>query len=146
MSRTWIYVLIAAGVVAAIAIGLIGNHGRDSSRRAARAESSFCSDLSAYRSSIASLIALNPTSASKSDYEDAVNEIESDWDALQSSTADVASATRSELEDAWNTFQSSVQDVPSDASAGEALSDIRSAADTLRASARSALSGPDCSS
>jgi hypothetical protein len=141
MSRTWIYVLVAAGVVAAIAIGLIGNQGRD-----ARAESSFCSDLSAYRSSIASLIALNPTSASKSDYEDAVNEIESDWDAVQSSAADVASATRSELEDAWNTFQSSVQDVPSDASAGEALSDIRSAADTLRASARSALSGPDCSS
>jgi hypothetical protein len=146
MSRTWIYVLIAAGVAAAIAIGLIGNHGRDSSRSAARAESSFCSDLSAYHSSIASLIALNPTSASQSDYEDALNEVESDWDAVRSSAADVASATRSELEDAWNTFESSVQDVPSDASVGEALSDIRSAADTLEASAQSAVSGPDCSS
>jgi hypothetical protein len=146
MSRTWIWVLVGVGVVAAIAIGVIANHGRDSSRSEQKAESSYCSDVSALKSSVSSLTALDPTSASKSDYQDAVNQVESDWSAVQSSAADVKSSAQSQLENAWNTFQSSVQKVPSDASVSDALGDIKSAADTLESSAQSALSSPDCSS
>jgi hypothetical protein len=43
-------------------------------------------------------------------------------------------------------FESSVQNVPHDASVSEALGDIKSAADSLESSARSALTAPDCSS
>ena len=144
--RMWIWILVAVGVVAAVAIGLIGNHGRDSSASAAHAASSYCSDVSALKSSVSSLMALDPTSASKSDYQDDLNQVDSDWDAVKSSASDVASTAESQLEDAWNTFQKSVSDVPSDASVSDALNDIKSAGDTLESDAQAALTAPDCSS
>ena len=145
MSRTmWIIVLVGAGVVAAVAIGLIGNHGRDSSTSTESAQSSFCSDVSSLQSSVSSLLALSPTSASESDYQDALSQVDSDWDAVKSSFSGLKGDTKSQLQDAWDTFQSSVSDVPSGSSVSDTLNDIGSAAGTLVSDSKSALSGPNC--
>ena len=146
MSRTmWIIVLVGAGVVAAVAIGLIGNHGRDSSTSTASAQSSFCSDVSTLESSVSSLLALDPTSASESDYKDALSQVDSDWDAVKSSASNLKGDTKSQLQDAWDAFQTSVSNVPSGSSVSQTLNDIGSAANTLVSDSKSALSGPNCS-
>jgi hypothetical protein len=146
MSRMmWIIVLVGAGVVAAVAIGLIGNHGRDSSNSTASAQSSFCSDVSTLESSVSSLLALDPTSASESDYKDALSQVDNDWDAVKSSASNLKGDTKSQLQDAWDTFQTSVSNVPSGSSVSQSLNDIGSAANTLVSDSKSALSGPNCS-
>jgi len=146
MSRTWIWVLVAVGVAAAVAIGLIGIQGRDASKKEENATATYCSNVSALKSSVTSLVDLDPSSASKSDYQNAVNQVESDWGAVKSSAANVTSDAETQLEDAWNTFQSSVSSVPSDASVSDAVGQIKSSADTLESSAKAALTAPDCSS
>ena len=100
--------------------------------------------MSSLESSVTNLMALNPTAASKEDYQDALNAVDSDWDQVKSDASDAVSDAESQLEDAWNAFQASVQDVPSDASVSDTLSDIGSAASTLVSDAKSTLSGPDC--
>ncbi len=139
--KQWLILLVVIGVGLAILIGLLGS---DSSNSQAEAQSNFCSSVTNLESSVQSLASLSPTSASKSDYDDVVSEIENDWDAVKADASDLASASMSELESAWDSFKSAVDDVPDDASVSEALSDIGSAAQTLATDAASTLSGPDC--
>jgi hypothetical protein len=89
-------------------------------------------------------MSLSPTSASQSDYQSAVSEVEDDWDEVEDAASSLASMTMSELGDDWDTFKSAVDDVPDDASVSDALGDIGSAAQTLASDAASTLSGPDC--
>jgi hypothetical protein len=143
MSRTtWIIVLVAGGVGVAIVIGLLGNRGGESQ---ADAQQSFCSSLSTLEGSITSLTSLSPTTASKSDYQSAVDEIQSDWDTVKSDASDLANVTMSQLDSAWDSFESAVQDVPDDASVSDALNDVKSSAQSLGSSVQSTLTGPDCS-
>ena len=129
-------------LVAAVAIGLIGNRGGESQ---AQAQDNFCSSLSALEGSIDDLTSLDPGSASKSDYQDAVSTIESDWDQVKSDASDLANVTMSDLDDAWDSFKSDVDDVPDDASVSDALQDVTQSAQTLASSVKSTLTGPDCS-
>lgn len=140
--RTWIIVLVGAGVVAAVVLGLLGNRGGESQ---ADAEQNFCSSVSALESSVTSLENLNPASASKDDYESAVDDIQSDWDQVKTDASDLASVDMSQLDSAWDDFKSAVDDVPDDASVSDALGDVSQAAQTLASTTKSTLSGPDCS-
>src|SRR5262245_33980581 len=140
--RTLIIVLVAVGVGAAIVLGLLGNRGGESQ---ADAQQAFCSSLSTLGGSIDSLTALDPASASQSDYQSAVDEIESDWDQVKTDASDLASVTMSDLDGAWESFKSAVDAVPDDASVSDALSDVGSAASTFASTVKSTLSGPDCS-
>lgn len=142
MSRAvWILLLVACGVGAAVVIGLLANGG-DSQ---ARARQSFCSSLDTLQSSVGSLIGLSPTSASKEDYENALDQVEDDWDAVSDDASDLAGATTEQLEDAWDSFESALDAVPDDASVSDALGAVASAGKTLASSVASTLSGPDCS-
>jgi hypothetical protein len=139
---TWILVLLAGGVGAAILIGLLGNR----SETQAKAQDSFCSSVSALESSVGSLTSLSPASASKDEYESAVSDVQSDWDEVKSDAGDLASVDMSTLDSAWDDFESTVGDVPDDASVSDALGDISQAADSLASTTKSTLTGPDCSS
>lgn len=139
---TWIIVLVAGGVVAAIAIGLLGNRGGESQ---ADARQSFCSSLSTLEGSITALTGLSPTTASKSDYQSAVDEIEGDWDQVKTDASDLKDVTMGQLDSAWGSFESAVQAVPDDASVSDALNGVTTAAQTLGSTVSSTLSGPDCS-
>jgi hypothetical protein len=141
--RTWIIVLLAAGVGLAVLIGLLGERGGESQ---ADAQQSFCSSVSELESSIESLASLSPTSASQDDYEAAVSDVESSWDQVQADAADLTDVTTSELDSAWDSFQSAVDDVPDDATVSDALSEVSEAAQSLLAATQSTLTGPDCAS
>ena len=52
----------------------------------------------------------------------------------------------STLDNAWDDFKSAVDDVPDDASVSDALSDVKSSAESLGSTVKSTLNGPDCSS
>ena len=143
MSRNmWIIVLVAGGVAVAVAIGLLGTGAASPRRTRSRASARA---LTALEGSINSLTGLSPTSASKSDYQSAVDEIQSDWDAVKTDASDLGNITMSQLDSAWDSFESAVQGVPDDASVSDALNDVKSSAQSLGSTVSSTLTGPDCS-
>ena len=141
--RAWIIVLIAVGVGASVLIGIWAVSKEDSQ---ANAQASFCSSLDSLESSVQALVALDPSTASQDDYQSDVSQIENDWDQVKSDASDLASIDMSTLDSAWDSFKSAVDDVPDDASVSDALSDVKSAADSLVSTVQSTLTGPDCSS
>ena len=141
--RAWIIVLIALGVAAAIVLGLLGQ--KNSTPSQAQAQQTFCSSLSTLESSVKALTSLDPSTASKSDYQSAVDTIQSDWDQTKSDASDLKNITTTDLDNAWNSFKSSVDNVPSDASVSDALGSVKSSADTFATTVQSTLTGPDCS-
>jgi hypothetical protein len=141
--NTWIIVLVAAGVGLAVLIGLLGDRGGESQ---AQAQESFCSSLGGLESSIESLTALSPTSASKDDYQSAVSSIESAWDQVKTDAGDLKDVSTSTLDSAWDSFTSAIDDVPDDASVSDALTDVSQEAQSLLSTTKSTLTGPDCSS
>jgi hypothetical protein len=141
--NTWIIVLVAGGVGLAVLIGLLGDRGGESQ---AQAQQSFCSSLGGLESSIESLTALSPTSASTDDYQSAVSNVENAWDQVRTHAGDLKDVSTSSLDSAWDSFKSAVDDVPDDASVSDALSDVSQAAQSLLSTTKSTLTGPDCSS
>ena len=144
MSRKgWITILVVGGATAAILIGVWAANGGGESQ--ADAQQAFCSSLGSLESSVEALTSLDPKSASQSDYQSAVSTIEDNWDQVKSDASDLASIDMSTLDDAWDSFKSAVDDVPDDASVSDALSDVKSSADSLVSTTKSTLTGPDCS-
>ncbi len=137
------HLLIIIGIAAAIGIGIFAVTREDSQ---ADAQASFCSSVEQLDSDVQALLALEPTSASQSDYQDAVDSIQSDWDDTKSDASDLASVDMSTLDTAWDDFKSAVDDVPDDASVSDALNDVGTAATSFASTAKSTLDGPDCSS
>ena len=140
--RTWIVVVAAVGVGAIILVALLSNRGGGESQ--AEAQQSFCSSLSALDTSITGLTSLSPSTASQSDYESAVSEIENAWDQTKSDASDLKDITTTDLDNAWDTFKSAVDDVPSDSTVSDSLNAVKSSAQTLASTVKSTLSGPDC--
>ena len=142
--RGWVTILVLGGLAAAIVIGLWGTRGDGESQ--ADAQAAFCSSLTTLDSSVQALEGLDPTTASKDDYQSAVSTIESDWDQVKSDASALASIDMSTLDSAWDDFKSAVDDVPDSASVSDALSDVGTSAKSLASTVKSTLSGPDCSS
>ena len=143
MTRTlWLILLGCVLAGGAVLIGVVANSGGQSQ---ADARQAFCSSLTSLKGSIDGLTGLSPTTASKSDYQSAVDKVQSDWDTVKSDASDLKDVTMSQLSSDWDSFQSAVQGVPSDASVSDALDSIKSATQTLASSVSSTLSGPDCS-
>jgi hypothetical protein len=94
---------------------------------------------------VQALISLDPSSASKDDYQSDVSAIEDDWDQVKSDASDLTSIDTSTLDSSWDDFKSAVDDVPDDASASDALNDVESSAQSLLSTVKSTLTGPDCS-
>ncbi len=143
MSRGVLF-LVIVGAAAAILLGIYAvSRDRNSE---ANAQASFCSSLETMYSDVQALVALDPSTASKSDYQDDIDSIQSDWDNVKSDASNLASINMSTLDNAWDDFKSAVDDVPDDASASDALNDVTTAAQSLASTTKSTLTGPDCSS
>ena len=137
------HLLLIIGIAAAIGIGIFAVTREDSQ---ADAQDAFCSSLQSMDSDVQALLALEPTSASQSDYQDAVDSIQSDWDDTKSDASNLVSVDMSTLDNAWDDFKSAVDDVPDDASVSDALNDVGTAATSFASTVKSTLDGPDCSS
>jgi hypothetical protein len=136
-------IILAAGVGIAVVIGLAGARG--SSGNAVGSQAGLCSSLSSLESAAGDLTSLDPSSASKSDYQSAVSTVQSDWDGVTSAAQGAASATMSTLDSAWDSFESAVKAVPSDASASDAITSVQSSGQALVSTTKSTLSGFGCS-
>lgn len=140
--RGWIILLVLLGIVGTVALGIYAVSKEDSQ---ANAQAAFCSSLSSLESDIDALLALDPTTASKDDYENAVDAIEDDWDDVKSDASDLASIDMNTLESAWDDFESAVKGVSDDSSVSDALDAVKTAAQSFASTVKSTLAGPDCS-
>ena len=130
--RNWIFLLVAVGVVAAILIGVLGARGGSGSS-SADAQQNLCSSLDSLESSTKALTSLSPQTASRSDYQSAVDQIQSDWGQVTSDASD------------WSTFSQSVQAVRSEASVSSAVQNVTTQAQALVATSQSTLTSLQCS-
>jgi hypothetical protein len=78
--RWWIVIGVGVGVVLAILIGVLGTRNEPSK---ADATSSLCSSLKSLESSVKSLTSLDPSTASKTQYQSDVSAIEDDWNQVK---------------------------------------------------------------
>jgi hypothetical protein len=141
MSRTWWLIgLAAAGVAAIVLIGLLSSRDEESKTEAL---SSLCSSLETLQGSVGNLTGL-PSSATQTDYQNAVTGVQDDWDQVKSDAEAVSDAPTGELDSAWDDFTSAVKDVPNDASVQAAVSDVTQSADQLVSTAKSTASEIDC--
>ena len=138
MSRMWwIIILVAAGVAAAIVIGVLGTRNETSKTDAVN---SLCSSVKTLDSSVKSLTGLDSSTATKTDYENAVTAVQNSWNQVQSDAQAVQDAPTGDLDSAWNSFSSSVKNVPDSASASDAINDVTSSAQALGTAAQSTAS------
>ena len=141
MSRTWWLIgLAAAGVAAIVQIGLHSTRDEESKTEAL---SSLCSSLETLQGSVGNLTGL-PSSATKTDYQNAVIAVQDDWDQVKSDAQAVSDAPTGELDSDWDDFTSAVKNVPDDASVQDAVNDITQSADQLVSTAKSTASEIDC--
>ena len=104
--RRGVLILLVVGGVAAILIGIYAVTRPESQ---ADAQANFCSSLDSLDSDVQALQALDPATASKSDYQDAVDSIQGAWDNVKTDASDLASVDMSTLDSAWDSFKSSVE-------------------------------------
>jgi hypothetical protein len=143
MSRMWwIIILVAVGIGLAVVLGILGTRNEESKTEAT---SALCSSLKQLDTSVENLINL-PSSATKSDYQNDVNAVQSDWDQVKSDAQDVQNAPTGDLDSAWDSFTSALKNVPNDASVSDAVSDITQSAQGLVSAAQSTASQVNCSS
>ena len=141
MNRTWLIILVAAGIGLAVIVGVLGTRN-DTTKSEATA--SLCTSLQSLDTSLTNLTNLGK-SASKDDYQNNVSAVQNDWSQVKTDAQNVQSASMGDLDSAWNSFTSAVKNVPSDASAQDAVSDVTQSADQLVSTAKSTASEINCS-
>jgi hypothetical protein len=139
---TWIILAAVVGIGLAILIGVTGSATADSP---AEAEANLCSSLGSLNAATNNLESLDPKTASKSDYQSAVSDVDDAWDDVKGDAQDVKTAGTNALNGAWNEFTQAVQGVPSDASVSDALQSVSQSAQKLVSTTQSTLSGLSCS-
>jgi hypothetical protein len=145
MTRTrWIIVLVGAGVLLAILIGVLGTRN-DNSESKTEALSNLCSSVETLGSSVKSLTSLDAGTASKSQYQSAVSAVQTDWDQVKTDFTDVQNASSGQLDSAWNSFSTAVKNVPNDASVSDALNEISQSAEQLASAAQATAASLSCS-
>jgi hypothetical protein len=143
MSRMWwIIILVAVGIGLAVVLGILGTRNEESKTDAV---SALCSSLKALDTSVTNLTNL-PSTATKSDYQNDVNAVQSDWSTVKTDAQAVQDAPTGDLDSAWDSFTSALKNVPSDASVQDAVSDISQSAQGLVSAAQSTASQINCSS
>ena len=143
MSRMWwIIILVAAGIGAAVVIGVLGTRNEPSKTETLN---TFCDSLTTLGGSITTLTSL-PNSATKTDYENAVSAVQDDWNQVTSDAQAVQDAPTGDLDSAWDSFTAAIKDVPNDASVEEAVNDVSQSAEQLASAANTTASEVNCSS
>jgi hypothetical protein len=145
MSRTWwIILLVAAGVGLAVLIGVLGNRGDDDSETKSEAVSTLCGSLKTLESSIQTLLNIDTSTATKSEFDSDVTAVQTAWDQVKTDAQDVQDADTGDLDSAWDSFESAVKGIPSDSSVSDAESAVSQSASELETTAKSTASSVNC--
>lgn len=146
MSRLmWIIILVAAGVGLAILVGVLGERGSSNSETKSEAVSTFCGSLKGLETSIQTLVNIDTSTATKSEFQSDVDAVQTSWDQVKTDAQDVQNASTGDLDSAWNDFESAVKDIPNDASVQDAVNDVTESADNLESTAKSTATSVNCS-
>ena len=143
--RGWLVTLVAVGVGLAILVGVLGTRNEPSQSKT-DAVSSLCESLKTLDASVKNLTSLDPSSASKSQYQADVTAVQDDWNQVKSDAQAVQNAPTGDLDSAWDDFESAVKSVPDDSSVSDALDDVSQSAQALVSTAKSTASELDCGS
>jgi hypothetical protein len=139
MSRNmWIIVgLVVVGVGAAFAIGFGG-------RSQSVAQKQYCDSLASLQTSVNSLVALNPATASQGQFQSDVSAVQSAWNDVTSNAQKLHNANSSALNSAWNNFEQAVKNIPSNASTQTADGDVTNSAKALQTAVDNNISSYNC--
>jgi hypothetical protein len=128
---------LMVGVIGVLSLGALSACGSDDTStvdEVLEANSSFCTDLAEYASSIEAFVALDPTVATKSDVESAADDVESARENLSSSATDLAEAEWDNLEAQAEELKTSLDDAADDETVTEIVADLQTKATEVRAS------------
>jgi len=137
--KVWIIGIAVAGVVIAIAIGLLG-------RSDTVAEADLCTSVGYLQADVNALKNTEASSVSKGSVQSAVNDIQADWTAVKDDAKHVAKLDQRKLEDAWSEYVSAIRSVPDTSSAGDAMDAVKQHTQTLTTSVQDTVGDLDCSS
>ena len=138
-TKGWVFALVGAGVVLAVVIGLLG-------QSQAVAQDQYCRSLDDLSSSVQALTGLDPSSATKDDFQSDVSAVQNAWDDVKSNAKQLSGANVSALDSAWSDFEDAVESVPGSASVSDAEQTISDSAKGLESTIQSNLQSYDCAS
>jgi hypothetical protein len=143
MSRFWWFVILGAvGIGFIILVGVLSSRDDETKSEAA---SALCGSLTTLETSIQTLLNIDASTATKSEFQSDVDAVQTAWDQVKTDASDVQDASTGDLDSAWDDFESAVKDVPDDASVQDAVTDVTQAADELESTAKSTASSITCS-
>ena len=121
------------GVLGLAAAALVAC-GDDDDDDVGEANAAFCDDLAAYGTAVADLAALDPATATKSDYDSAADDVRSTREDMVESAADLSEAEWANLETQVDTLRDQLQDAPDDQAVQSILDAAKPQAATVQAS------------
>ena len=121
------------GVLGLAAAALVAC-GDDDDDDVGEANSAFCDDLAEYGTAVADLAALDPATATKSDYDSAADDVRSTREDMVESAADLSEAEWANLETQVDTLRDQLQDAPDDQAVQSILDAAKPQAATVQAS------------
>ena len=125
--------LLMFGVLGLAAAALVAC-GDDDDDDVGEANSAFCDDLAEYGTAVADLAALDPATATKSDYDSAADDVRSTREDMVESAADLSEAEWANLETQVDTLRDQLQDAPDDQAVQSILDAAKPQAATVQAS------------
>ncbi len=108
------------------------------------AEQALCDSLAAFSDSITAMTDLSPTTASVDDLNAARDASQEAWDQVKTDAANVSGADDAALEAAWNGLSDAITGFATDVSIVDALGQVQSAADDVRAAYGEMRDGLSC--
>jgi chromosome segregation ATPase len=117
-----IVIFLTIAVLASAAFVACGDDDDDDDQ--AGAESKVCEGIDSFQASVAALQSLDPSTASQDDYEAAVEDVRSDWDALQEDVAELEAEDQEALEEAYGDLDQAIEDAPEAEPVDDALATL----------------------
>jgi hypothetical protein len=108
------------------------------------AEGQLCSDLDAFATSLGGLTDLDPATASVDDIDAAQASIQSAWDAVKESAADVGEADDSAVESAWQGVVTAIDNFDTEVPVADAIAPVQDAASDVEAAYDEMRNGVGC--
>lgn len=129
---------LALGLTALVSVSLLaacGSDDDDSASDVQEANSAFCQDLRTYGASLTAFAALDPTTATKADYDTAADAVKSARTDLAESRAELVGAELDNLETQADDLDGALADAPDDAVVADIVTAAQAQVTEVEASA-----------
>jgi hypothetical protein len=125
------------GTVGVLVVGMTacGDDDDDDAADVQEANAEVCQNLVEYRDAVGAFVALDPSTATKSDYDSAADAVRSAREDLVGSAQDLAEAEWSNLASQIDTLRDQLQDAPDDQAVAAIVEDAQPQAAAVQASA-----------